>query len=273
MPSAPPSAPVMSRSSSPKAAASSGGGSHSSRSPLPRDDDRGLAPAPQPPVSSSSSAPESRRATPTRTRARRRALNAARRSRPAASPRRASRARSRRLNESRSSSRGGKRSPISARAAASSCAPYSRSRGGRAEPPQHLHAVPVQVVAVADRPRLGAGVDDRQQLADRLGVRVGSRPAAGRVRAVRAQHPVVDRPRHEHADALGREEGRHDEEMVLEPLLALGEADAVLVEQRAAEQLVRGQELERHIGGGEAVAVGGAEVGRAPAAVARRPCR
>jgi hypothetical protein len=73
--------------------------------------------------------------------------------------------------------------------------------------------------------------------------------------------------RDEHADALGSEEGGHREEVVLEPLLALREAQAVLLQQRAAEQLVRRQEPERRVGRAQAVAVDEAQVRRASAAV------
>ncbi len=113
------------------------------------------------------------------------------------------------------------------------------------EPAEQLPAVPAAVEAVAELARLGVGVDHVEHAADVVEVlrrvRRGVRGVLVRVPADPVVTGVVGEDRH----VPRREVRRDDEHVVLEPALALREADPVLVEQRAPEQLVRREQVER----------------------------
>ena len=111
-----------------------------------------------------------------------------------------------------------------------------------ADAAEHLAAVPVRLDAVAQRPGLHVLVDQVEHLADVLVVADRLELLVGCVVVGLAQHPVVTGVAGQHRDVLRVEVGVHREDVVLEPAAALREADAVLVEQRLAEQLVRGQQ-------------------------------
>ena len=114
-----------------------------------------------------------------------------------------------------------------------------------ADAAEHLVAVPVRAHAVAQRARLHVLVDQVEHLADVAEVARGLELGVGRVLPLLPLHPVVTGVAGEDRDPLRVEVGVHREHVVLEPPAALGEADAVLVEQRLAEQLVRRQEAHQ----------------------------
>ncbi len=99
--------------------------------------------------------------------------------------------------------------------------------------------------AVAERAGLGVLADQVEHLADVAEVALRIEPLIRRVLAAVAQRPVVVGTIGQHRDAVRVEVGVDDEHVVLEAAAALGEADPVLEQQAAPEQLVRREQAEQ----------------------------
>ena len=134
------------------------------------------------------------------------------------------------------------------------------------EPAGQLDACEPLEEPVAEGPGLGVGLDDADHLPQVRVVAHGLDPTQPGVRVILPPDVVVADVVREHGDRAGREIGADDEHQVLEPAATLRESQAVLLDERPAEELVRRQAVEeRRLPERGPVHVGEEQVPRHPA--------